>query len=91
MKPEEIYFRCERRIGAERLKIPYLEVLRAINDDRFNDAIEILNYFIEKCSDEVSMMRLLLDAVQTVRDEELFIPIRTKLINIIESKIGKIN
>ena len=88
---KELYYKADLAEGTERLKIPYEEIQEAIwKQEDLNRVVEIINFFIEKCSDDVSMMRMLLDGTQAVRDEEIIIPIRKKLIEIIESKIGKI-
>ncbi len=88
----ELYFKCDLlEDSIERLKLPYTEILKAIHSDNLDRAVEIIEMFIDKCSSDISMMRMLLDGTQSVRDEETIIPIRKKLIEIIESKIGKIN
>lgn len=86
---KELYYKAELSEGTERLKIPYREIYKAINNNNLNRVIEIISFFIEKKSD-VAMLRMLLDGTQTIRDEEKIIPVRKQLIEIIESKIGKI-
>ncbi len=86
----ELYFKCDLLEGTERLKTPFIEIHNAIYADNLDRVVEIINFFIEKCSEDISMMRILLDGTQDVRDEEKIIPVRKQLIEIIESKIGKI-
>ena len=89
---KELYYKADLSEGTERLKIPYLEILDAIwKHEDLDRVVEIINYFIEKCKEDISMMRMLLDGTQAVRDMEKIIPERKQLIEIIESKIGKIH
>ncbi len=87
----ELYFKCDLLDGTERLKPPFIEINKAIHKNNLNRVIEIVNLFIEKCSEDISMMRMLLNAIKPVSDEQVIIPLHKKLLEIIESKIGKIN
>jgi hypothetical protein len=88
---KELYYKADLSEGTERLKIPYLEIVDAIwKHNNLDRVVEIINFFIEKRKDDISMLRMLLDGTQAVRDEEIIIPVRKQLIEIIESKIGKI-
>ena len=50
--------------------------------------IEIIIVMTENIND-VNALRMLLDAIMPVSHEELFIPIKDKLVKLIEDKIGK--
>ena len=87
----ELYFKCDLLEGTERLKPPFIEILKAISADNLDRVIEIVNFFFENCSEDISMMRMLLNGIKPVSDEQVIIPLHKKLLEIIESKIGKIN
>jgi len=76
--------------GTERLKVPYRKVMLAI---RFNDiqkAVDIIRETMAEHKD-FAMMRMMLDATQTIRDEEIVKPVRAELLDICQKMIGKLN
>lgn len=54
-----------------------------------NNDIESIDNLIIECTDDFSALRMILDAIMPVSEEELFIPLKNKLIQLIENKIGK--
>ncbi len=73
----------------EHLKAIWREVRPLISKNEFDAAIKKVNDLISENIDDVNALRMLLDAIMPVSNEELFIPVKDKLIKLIEDKIGK--
>ena len=73
----------------EYLKAIWREVRSLISKNEFDAAIQKTEYLIAENIDDVNALRMLLDAIMPVSNEELFIPLKDKLIKLIEDKIGK--
>lgn len=74
----------------ERLKTPYRGIMQAIGLNEIELAKNIIEQTMAE-QDDTSMLRMLLDSTQTVRDHPQIAPVRRKLIDTIESRIGKIH
>ncbi len=73
----------------EYLKNIWRQVRPLIVKNEFDAAIQKTEYLIAENINDVNALRMLLDAILPVSDEELFIPIKDKLVKMIEDKIGK--
>ncbi len=73
----------------EYLKAIWREVRPLITRNEFDAAIKKTEDLMTEYIDDVNVLRMLLDAIMPVSDEELFIPLKNKLVKLIENKIGK--
>lgn len=77
--------------NTERLKTAWTRVMRLIHLDNDVPAALALIESTVREQDDTPMLRMMLDTTQTVRDEELVKPVRKKLIDTIEARIGKLH
>lgn len=83
------YSRLKCLNNTSSLKFLYRRVNQMIKLNQFESIVEFTNLFSEQYKDDVSGLRMLLDAVKKVSNEPIITPLMPKLIGLIEEKIGK--